>query len=688
MGTAVLGLSMGAGAATVSYEITNGQMGEVEHSCTWITTVFTNQDCTYGNTTVGLNPLGTVWGGPTRQGGYYPVGSAGDSLTFNPNDSTPGSLPAEPDDFKIKPVVVGTVIIDDSDTPADGTDDTVRLVFSIQGPTPTAGIVRSFSTGQFTQALQRWQSLDHTMAAPYPVDQAIPNANGGFDYIIGSRGTPTKLCRALNPGGDDTFDPDDCFPSPNYDKDNAQPAQPAWWAPRPAIGSVGIERSPKLGIKPGPGPGAAPPGQEVPNIGIQTVAVFRDRVDGVNNAAYSCENNNQASDDCILSPLVWNTVEDPGFDNMVGIISTDANGITSAELYWTQEYFIGAFGAQPVDVPNSFQASLISFDGIRSTTDPTAVDDAFTVVAGTSNSTLDVLANDRNYPAPPETTVTITVAPSAGGNATVNGDGTINYTPVAASGVETFTYQATTVQNEIEFNNTAVVSVTIQPDTQPGGGPVALAINTQGRSGAAAAGNVTLTNLGNLPSTVTLTSTGDPAKGACTVSGATITYTPQAAFVNGGDTDSCNYSVTDLDEDNATGVVNVTITDVQPVLGDAAERELDAGDTTTSDAAFTAGNGTVAQHTLAVTTQATSGSCTASVVGGSVRVSYTSNDDASGADSCVVTLTDADGDSDTGTFAFSVLGGGVTLPGGGSAVDPWSLLLLGGLPLLARRRLR
>jgi hypothetical protein len=684
---------MGAGAATASYEITNGQMGEIEHSCTWITTVFTNQDCTYGNTTVGLNPLGTVWSGPTRQGGYYPVGSAGDSLTFNPNDSTPGSLPATPDNLKIKPVVVGTVVIDDSNTPADGTDDTVRLVFSIQGPTPTAGIVRSFSTGQFTQALQRWQSMDHTMTAPYPVDQAVPNLSGGFDYIIGSRGTPTKLCRALNPGappaGDDTFDPADCFPTHNYNKDNAQPAQPSWWAPRPAVGSVGIERSRKLGIKPGPGNDAAPLGSEVPNIGIQTVATF---------TGASCETNNLASNDCLLSPLVWSEiqpppapppVEDAGFDNMVGIISTDANGITSAELYWTQEYFIGAFGANAALGENSWQGNLINFTGIRSTTDPTAVDDAFTVVAGTPNNTLNVLANDRNYPAPPATTVTITVAPSAGGTATVNANGTINYTPVAASGVETFTYQATTEQNEIEFTNTAVVSVTIQPDIQPGGGPVALAVNTQGRNGAAAAGSVTLANLGNLPSSVILTEDGmASSKGRCTLAGAVITYTPLATFVNGGDTDTCSYEITDLDGDMADGNIDVTITNVQPVVGDGAEREVDAGDSTTSDAGFTAGNGTVAQHTLAVTSQATSGSCTPTVVGASIRVSYTANDDANGPDSCVVTLTDADGESDTGTFTFSVQGGGISLPGGGSAMDPWSLLLLGGLPLLARRRRR
>ncbi|NUQ50340.1 MAG: GlyGly-CTERM sorting domain-containing protein, partial [Phycisphaerae bacterium] len=67
-----------------------------------------------------------------------------------------------------------------------------------------------------------------------------------------------------------------------------------------------------------------------------------------------------------------------------------------------------------------------------------------------------------------------------------------------------------------------------------------------------------------------------------------------------------------------------------------------------------------------------------------------------GTDSCVVRLTDGDGDADDGTFSYTINatggggggggGSGISLPGGSGAVDPWSLLLLGGLPLLRRRR--
>lgn len=676
---------MGAGAATATYEI-NGTMGKNEHSCSAPINSLRDVDCSYARTQLSLNEVGDdegyVWVGPTRNGGYYAVGSAGDSLDYNPNDANPATPEIfEPDNIKVEPVVVGTVVIDDNDTPDDGTDDTVRLTFSIQGPTPTAGIVRNVSVGETTRAIERWQSLDQSMTDPYPVDGAIPNASGGFDYIIGSRGTPTRICNAS--------DPNDCFPSNNFNRrtNNPTPFEPSFWAPVPAPGSVGIERSPQIANRPGIGP----------NVGLQMVGVFRDRVPGTNTAAYTCLAN--GATDCAAGQLVWGSAAQntaalpafpgnrgPGFDNMVGVISTSPTGIETAFFYWTQEFQITAFAPGTT----SSQTGTIEFTGIRSTTDPTAVPDAVNVVQGTSGNIIDVLANDRNLP-PEETTVTVTVAPNQGGSATVNPDGTISYTPLAPfSGTETFTYQAAIDRDGVELTSSALVTVTVQPDTNPVGGNVPLAINTQGRSGAAAAATYTFpaSSLGNQPATVTLTSTGTAGKGTCTVSGTAITYTPVPAFVDGGDTDSCGFSITDLDGDNAVGTLNVTITDVAPILNDAAPREVDAGDTATADATFTAGNGVVADHTLAVTTPATSGSCAVSVVGSNVRVTYTANDDAGGDDFCDVTLTDADGDSDTGRFTFNVISTGVTLPGGGSAMDPWSLLLLGGLPVLARRRRR
>jgi hypothetical protein len=675
-----LGLSGVAGAAPVTYIIQNGEAGQNEHSCTRIVQVFTSQDCTYGRTIfINILPgsLSPVWSGPTRQGGYYEPGSAQDTLTYDPNDANPATAPEprDPDTTKITARVVGTVTIDDNDTPANGGDDTVLLNFSVQGTTPSSGLVRLVSTGQTTRALQRWTTFDHSMAAPYTVDAAVPNANGGFDYIIGSRGTPTKLCRATNPGVNENaaIDDTDCFPSNNYSKDSAQPTAPAWWGPIPASGSVGIERSVRLTDKPGPG-NANVQGTPVPNVGITTTASF---------TGASCETNNGAQDDCTLSPLiVGSSLEDPGYDNMVGIISTGTAGITSAEFYWTQEYHIGAFGAAPPSQgDNSFQAGLISFTGVPQTAN--AVDDAASVVQNSSNNVIDVLANDIEFPAV-DTTVTIASAPT-NGTATISPNKTVSYTPGAGfTGVATFTYTASRVVEGSPVSDTATVTVTVAPDVDPVGAPLAITINTQGQVGAAATVAVPPGNLGNTPATVTVS-----GNAACAVIGTqaapVIRYTPAANFLEGGDSDTCNYTITDQNGDVANGVVTATITDVSPTLNDGTG-EGDA-DGATANTTFVPGNGPVSAHTLAVTTDGGNGSCSATATSNSnVRVTYTPDDGFSGDDSCVVTLSDADGDSETGTFTFAIESSAISLPGGGGAIDLWSLALLGGLPLLRRRR--
>lgn len=639
-----------ATATTQTYTITVGNLGEVEHSCSRVISVFAGADCTFGNTQLppfGQSPSFQSWSGPTRQGGYYLPGTPGSQLGYNPNDADPLDTSAsEPDGLKFAPVVVGTIDINDNGTPGDGSDDQVLLNFSVQGPTATTGVVRNILTGQSTQAIEQWQSLDHTMAEPYQVDQAIPNAAGGFDYVIGSRGAPNPLCRALNPGFDNEFDPDDCFPSPNYDRPTI-PTQPAWWAPVPFVGSVGIERSPKLADKP-----SLFGGDPVPNIGLRTVASFRDRMPGINTEAYSCITNSATP--CDISVLTWGGLEDPGFDNVVGVISTTAEGEVSARLYWTQEYHLNAFGAAPPsEGDNSWQGGGMAFTASSGGGSPEAMPDAFTVVAGTSDNLLQVLLNDRNFPPPPATSVSVLGAPTSGGAAVAQADGTVSYTPAEGfTGVETFSYEACSG----EVCDTAAVRVTVQPDSEPVGGTVPLFLNTQGRSGAQAAASVTLTQLGNMPATVALLTSGDPGKGVCTRVGARITYTPTTAFVAGGDTDSCSYQITDLDGDVATGAVAVQINDVAPDLNDQYGGYLGQGQSTTSQFFFTPGNGPASVHTASVSGEPRRGQCQAQVVGSSVWVTYTSPVEFTGFEECTVALQDTDDDVDTAVFFFEVYG--------------------------------
>jgi iron complex outermembrane recepter protein len=104
--------------------------------------------------------------------------------------------------------------------------------------------------------------------------------------------------------------------------------------------------------------------------------------------------------------------------------------------------------------------------------------------------------------------------------------------------------------------------------------------------------------------------------------------------------------------------------------------------------ALTLGNGPAAGHTLAVSSQATNGSCTLTATDGTGRVRYQGNPNFTGADSCQITVSDADGDSAAATFAVIVNPVNETSGrvGGASAVDGWTLLLLALAGLRRRQR--
>jgi hypothetical protein len=90
------------------------------------------------------------------------------------------------------------------------------------------------------------------------------------------------------------------------------------------------------------------------------------------------------------------------------------------------------------------------------------MDDAATTMPGVPVN-IPVLANDLGVVAPP----TVTVPPS-GGQATVNSDGSITYTPNAGfSGRDTFTYQACSSQDDPPVCDTALVTVAIGPIARP-----------------------------------------------------------------------------------------------------------------------------------------------------------------------------------------------------------------------------
>ncbi|MEO7385327.1 MAG: Ig-like domain-containing protein [Gammaproteobacteria bacterium] len=325
-----------------------------------------------------------------------------------------------------------------------------------------------------------------------------------------------------------------------------------------------------------------------------------------------------------------------------------------------------------------------------------ANNDTATTTRNSSAITINVGANDVGFTDP--VTVTITGAPDQGGTATPGASGpaataTVSYTPATtASGTatytETFTYTITDA-NLVAASGTVTVTVN---NAIPVAGNGGVTISTQGSAPGTAtgtfnAGTFAGNNLGNTPSVVTAS---QGTTGATSVSGNVVTYTPATTFFSG--TDTFTYTITDADGETAMGTVTVTISDLTPALADGTITTTEGTASAPKALVITAGNGSVAQHTLTVSTQATNGSCALS----GTSVVYTPNAAYTGGDSCVVTITDENGagDSDTGTFTITVNaaggggggGSGGLLPGGSGAVDPWSLSLLAGVAMLARRR--
>jgi hypothetical protein len=102
---------------------------------------------------------------------------------------------------------------------------------------------------------------------------------------------------------------------------------------------------------------------------------------------------------------------------------------------------------------------------------PVAVNDSFTVLVGSSNNSLNVLANDTDDNPGDTKTISAVGTPSNGGSVAISGAGpnnTLSYTPVAAfAGTETFTY---TMRDAVGSTASATVTVTVAADSGGGGG--------------------------------------------------------------------------------------------------------------------------------------------------------------------------------------------------------------------------
>jgi hypothetical protein len=256
----------------------------------------------------------------------------------------------------------------------------------------------------------------------------------------------------------------------------------------------------------------------------------------------------------------------------------------------------------------------------------------------------------------------------------------VNYDSTGGTGTDPIVYQCTSGETTAQ----GTITVNVELDTLPVAPDGAISISTQGAApGTGTTGTVNVSTLpgyasGNTPSVVTII---PPlaVNGTATVNGTTIT-------------DTVNYQITDSNEDAESGVITVTIPNVVPLLGDGTITTDQDRASSPQALLITPGNGSVSQSQITVTTPAANGNCAVTGTAAAPTLTYTPAAGYFGTDSCVLTITDGDAittdDTDAGTFSITVneVSDELQLPGGGGALDLWSLSFLVGLPLLRRRR--
>lgn len=208
--------------------------------------------------------------------------------------------------------------------------------------------------------------------------------------------------------------------------------------------------------------------------------------------------------------------------------------------------------AAPGATPTTLGTISLAVTSVESFGPPTATDDTITLDED-GTVVISVLTNDSVTDAGQSLTVTA-VSDPAKGNATINPNGTITYTPDAnANGQDSFTY--TVVDANGDFD-TATVTVTVTPVNDAPD-----AVNDTAR--APRNGAVTITVRANDTDvdgdTITVTEVGAAAKGSAVVNGnSTVTYTPNPGYVG---PDSFTYTISDGKGGTDTATVNVTVAD-------------------------------------------------------------------------------------------------------------------------------
>ncbi|WP_226570918.1 cadherin-like domain-containing protein [Mangrovibacter yixingensis] len=256
--------------------------------------------------------------------------------------------------------------------------------------------------------------------------------------------------------------------------------------------------------------------------------------------------------------------------------------------------------------------------------------------------TVNVLAGATD---PDGDTLAVTAATAGHGTVTINGDGTVTYTPAANyNGSDTITYTisdgkggtvTSTVAVTITAVNDAPLAGTVTPQTTAEDTPVTVNV---------------LADATDPDGDSLAVSTASADHGTVVINGdGTVTYTPAANY-NGSDT--ITYTLSDGNGGTVTSTVAVTVT----AVNDAPLAGAVAAQTTAEDTPVTvnvlAGASDPDGDTLAVTA-ASAGHGTV-VINGDGTVTYTPAANYNGSDTITYTLSDGKGGTVTGTVAITV----------------------------------
>ncbi len=167
-------------------------------------------------------------------------------------------------------------------------------------------------------------------------------------------------------------------------------------------------------------------------------------------------------------PLTFTIAPGPAHGSLIpssGDIITPT-GPTSATVHYAPHFDFSGSDSFLFEVSDGVATSApatVSITVTNTQDDPTATDDAFTVVDNSVDQPLDVLANDDDAPDAGETlTISAVGTPNMGGTVMIaDGGGALRYTPPANfTGIETFSY---TIGDGNGGSAMAAVTVTVRP---------------------------------------------------------------------------------------------------------------------------------------------------------------------------------------------------------------------------------